>query len=120
MPTVEFRGRTIDCSEGEILRDVLLAAEESPHNGRADTLNCRGHSSCGTCAVDIDGPISEPTTKERTRLSAPPHGGDDDLRLACQTRVLGDLTVRKYPGFWGQHTDDPTDGSTGYTGRQKS
>jgi ferredoxin len=106
MPTVEFRGRTIDCSEGEILRDVLLAAEESPHNGRAHTVNCRGHSSCGTCAVKIDGPISEPTMGERTRLSAPPHGGDDDLRLACQARVLGDLTVRKYPGFWGQHTGE--------------
>jgi len=111
MPTVEFRDRAIDCSEGEILRDALLAAEASPHNGRANALNCRGHGSCGTCAVEVEGPVSEPTAREAARLSIPPHTGDAGLRLACQTRVLGDLVVRKYPGFWGQHTDEqPTDG----------
>ena len=53
MPTVEFQGTEIDCEEGTILRDVLLEAGESPHNGRTSTINCFGHGSCGTCAVDV-------------------------------------------------------------------
>jgi ferredoxin len=110
VPSVEFRDRAMDCSQGEFLRDVLLAAGESPHNGRANALNCRGHGSCGTCAVEVDGPTSEPTTREEARLSVPPHTGDGHLRLACQTRVLGDLAVRKHPGFWGQHADEPAAG----------
>jgi len=105
MPTVRFRGREIDCEEGTVLRDVLLDADESPHNGRADALNCRGHGTCGTCAVEVEGETSERDAAERRRLSLPPHDPDDGLRLSCQTRVEGDLTVRKYPGFWGQHTD---------------
>jgi ferredoxin len=108
MPIVTVRGRDIECVEGALLREVLRDADLSPHNGRADVLNCRGHGSCGTCAVAVDGAVSDPTRRERIRLSVPPHDADDGLRLACQTRVEGDVTVEKYPGFWGQHTDsDP-------------
>lgn len=115
MPTVAFEGSRIECPEGAILRDVLLAAGVSPHNGRADVLNCRGHGSCGTCAVEIDAAdgndpaVSDPTRRERTRLSFPPHSPeslDVGLRLACQTRVYGDLLVTKHGGFWGQHVAD--------------
>lgn len=108
MPTVTFRGREIECDEGAILRDVLLEAGVSPHNGRANTLNCGGHGTCGTCAVEVTGDVDDAGGRERFRLSAPPHDPDAGLRLACQTRVRGDLTVRKYPGFFGQRTDrDP-------------
>lgn len=105
MPTVRFRGRAIDCEDGAVLRDVLLSAGETPHNGRADLLNCRGFGSCGTCAVAIEGPVSEPTRRERRRLDFPPHDPDSGLRLACQTRVEGDLEVEKFDGFWGQQTE---------------
>ncbi|MFT4892009.1 MAG: ferredoxin [Halobacteriales archaeon] len=108
MPTVTFRGREIECDEGAVLRDVLLEAGVSPHNGRSDTFNCGGHATCGTCAVAVSGDVSEAGRRERVRLSAPPHDADAGLRLACQTRVEGDVRVQKYPGFWGQHTDrDP-------------
>lgn len=106
MPTVTFRGTEVECDTDEILRDVLLAADESPHNGTADRLNCRGHGTCGTCAVEVDGPVSERTAVERRRLSFPPHDPDSGLRLACQTRVRGDLTVTKHEGFWGQHVEE--------------
>ncbi|NUB92254.1 (2Fe-2S)-binding protein [Haloterrigena sp. SYSU A558-1] len=106
MPTIEFRGREIECERGRILRDVLLEAGESPHNGRANWLNCRGHGTCGTCAVAIEGDASEPTAAERRRLAIPPHDPDAGLRLSCQTRVEGDLAVRKYEGFWGQRVPD--------------
>lgn len=107
MPTVTFRGQEIECETGATLRDVLLEAGLSPHNGRADLLNCGGHGTCGTCAVEVAGDVSAPGRQEKLRLSVPPHDADAGLRLACQTRVQGNVTVKKYPGFWGQHTNDP-------------
>lgn len=108
MPTVTFRGQEIECEADAVLRDVLLEAGTPPHNGQANVLNCGGHGSCGTCAVDITGDVSDRGRRETVRLSVPPHDSDGGLRLACQTRVQGDVTVQKYPGFWGQHTDqDP-------------
>jgi ferredoxin len=105
MPTVTFRGRTVECEVGAVLRDVLLEAGLSPHNGAMDTLNCGGRGTCGTCAVAVDGEVTDPGTRERVRLSVPPHDPDAGLRLACRTRVRGDVVVRKYPGLWGQHVD---------------
>lgn len=105
MPTVTFRGEAIDCERGALLRDVLLAADASPHNGASGTLNCRGHGTCGTCAVAVEGPTSDPTAVERRRLAFPPHDPDAGLRLACQTRVEGDLRVVKHEGFWGHKVE---------------
>ena len=110
MPTVEFDGCGIECAEGAILRDALLAAGESPHNGASQTLNCGGHATCGTCAVAIDGPVGEMDARERRRLSFPPHSLDSGLRLACRTRVEGDLVIEKHGGFWGQYA--PEDSGT--------
>ena len=106
MPMIEFRAQEIDCERGDVLRDVLLDAGLSPHNGRADALNCRGHGTCGTCAVDVEGPVSETNERERRRLAFPPYDLDSGLRLACQVRVEGDLAVERHAGFWGQHTDE--------------
>lgn len=106
MPTVQFRGREIECEAGEKLRDVLLRADESPHNGHANRLNCHGLGTCGTCAVEVSGEVSEPTRRERRRLDFPPHTPADGLRLACQTAVQGNLEVVKHDGFWGQHLSD--------------
>ena len=64
---------------------------------------------CGTCAVEIDSGTVEPVernTKEKLRLSFPPHGDESqspNLRLACQVQVRGDLNVTKRSGFWGQY-----------------
>ncbi|EMA43352.1 2Fe-2S iron-sulfur cluster-binding protein [Halococcus saccharolyticus] len=110
MPTIAFDGREIECEEEANLRDALLVTGESPHNGASSTLNCGGHATCGTCAVAIDGPVSDMDDRERRRLSFPPHSPDSGLRLACRTRVEGDLVVEKHDGFWGQHVDDGTTG----------
>jgi ferredoxin len=111
MPIVRYQGRDLPCEHGARLRDVLIAAGEVPHNGNARLFNCRGIGTCGTCAVAITGPVSEPNARERWRLSIPPHDAVSGLRLACHVRVLGDLVVEKYAGFWGQRigTPAPTD-----------
>lgn len=56
----------------------------------------------GISPVQVEGNVSEPTWKDKTRCSLPPHRADRNLRLACQPQVLGDVTVTKYDGFWGQ------------------
>ncbi|ERH07911.1 MAG: ferredoxin [Halonotius sp. J07HN4] len=101
MPTVHFRGEEIECREGATLRDVLLDADLTPHNGKATVLNCRGFGNCGTCAVKVDGEVTDKGIREKGRLLVPPHHPNYDLRLACQTKVMGDVTVEKYPGMWG-------------------
>ena len=107
MPTITFRGKEIPCAVGERLRDVLLRADESPHNGNARWFNCKGFGTCGTCAVEIlSGEVGPKNGRETWRLSFPPHREDAPLRLACQIRVEGDLVVRKHPGFWGQDIPD--------------
>lgn len=106
MPTIRYRGEEIECEEGAVLRDALLDAGLTPHNGASRYLNCRGNATCGTCAVEVHGDVSEMTDGERRRLSLPPHDEDSGLRLACQTRVEGDVEVDKHPGFWGQNVAD--------------
>ena len=108
MPTVYFNGRAVECEEGDVLRDVLLKAGETPHNDGAEMINCRGFGTCGTCAVKIaDGEIGPKNAREQWRLDFPPHQESSGLRLACQIEVYDDLAVRKYPGFWGQDVDQP-------------
>lgn len=102
LPTVRFAGREIQCPIGANLRMVLLRARLPLYNGVARAIHCRGSGACGTCAVRIDGEVSEPTKRELRRLGFPPHERDRGLRLACQCSVLGDVEVTKYPGLWGQ------------------
>lgn len=46
-----------------------------------------------------------PSARERARLAFPPHtaaaSAARGLRLACQVRVVGDVTLAKGDGFWG-------------------
>jgi len=102
--------------DGELLRTAALRRGlVSPHNGKANVVNCRGLGTCGTCAVEImdeSSSLSDRNPVEEFRLSAPPgHGnnssknGRTPLRLACQVQVKGDLVVTKRMGFWGQEDD---------------
>ncbi|MBT8494449.1 MAG: (2Fe-2S)-binding protein [Deltaproteobacteria bacterium] len=103
MAKIQFDGQVIECEAGQVVRKVLLKAGLNPHNGRARWFNCKGMGTCGTCAVEIDGPVSAPTRRERARLQFAPHRLESGLRLACQCRVQGDLSIVKHPGFWGQN-----------------
>lgn len=105
MPIINFQGQQIPCEIGDNLRKVLLKNELNLYNGKAKYINCMGIGSCGTCAVQIEGEVNAPNWRDKARRSFPPHSRDRDLRLACQTEVLGDITVTKYDGFWGHKTN---------------
>lgn len=102
MPTITAQGKSIHCKSGENLRLVLLRNGIDLYNGNAAMINCRAIGTCGTCAVAIEGDVSPIEWREKARLSLPPHRSENDRRLACQVRVLGDVRVTKYAGFWGQ------------------
>lgn len=102
MPKVLAEGKTINCEQGSNLRKILLQNSIHLYNDGAKVINCRGIGSCGTCAVKVEGEVSAANWRDRARRSLPPHSPTTDLRLACQTQVLGDVKVTKFDGFWGQ------------------
>ncbi len=102
MPKVTAQGKTFECTQGANLRTVLLENGIDLYNGVASVVNCHGIGTCGTCAVQVEGDVSEPEWGERTRRSLPPHSLTQNRRLACQTQVLGDVKVTKFDGMWGQ------------------
>jgi ferredoxin len=102
MPKVLAQGKTIECDERANLRKVLLHNGIDLYNGSASFINCRGIGSCGTCAVKVEGEVSAANWRDVARRSLPPHSPTSNLRLACQTQVLGNVKVTKFDGFWGQ------------------
>jgi ferredoxin len=104
MVNIQAQGKTITCKPGANLRQVLLKNGVDLYNGNASLINCRGIGTCGTCAIEIEGDISAMKWREKARLSVPPHSPNTTRRLACQLKVLGDIKVTKYDGFWGQGT----------------
>ena len=105
MPTIRFANQVIECETGANLRRVLLQHKLPLYNGTALYVHCRGLGTCGTCAVRIEGDVSPMTAVEKGRLSLPPHNKESGLRLACQCKVQGDLTITKYEGLWGHKTE---------------
>ncbi|HEY9734792.1 MAG TPA: 2Fe-2S iron-sulfur cluster-binding protein [Trichocoleus sp.] len=102
MPNVTAQGKTFVCPAGANLRSVLLQNGVALHNGQSRVINCRGLGTCGTCAVEVEGAVSEANWRDQARRSLPPHSPERNLRLACQTQVLDSVRVTKYDGFWGQ------------------
>ncbi len=102
MPKVTAQGKTFECEQGSNLRKVLLTNGIDLYNGKSKVINCTGIGTCGTCAVQVEGEVSEASWTEKTRRSLPPHSPTQNRRLACQTQVLGDVRVTKFDGFWGQ------------------
>ena len=105
MPKIYFANNAIECQQGSNLRRVLMDAKLPLYNGIAAAIHCRGLGTCGTCAIEIEGAVSEMTKVEEWRLGIPPHRSGSGLRLACQCKVLGDLTIKKHSGMWGNQVE---------------
>lgn len=93
----------------ESLRDTLIKAGRAPHNS-SRFASCQGFGTCGTCAVQIVGKVEPeaPGAIEAWRLGFPPHTHDSGLRLACQVKPLGDLSITKHEGYWGHQVPKAT------------
>lgn len=102
MPTITAQGRIFICDRGANLREALVEADIELYNGESKLINCIGMDTCGTCAVRVEGEVSNKGWMEKVRLSLPPHKWGCDRRLACQTQVFGDVSVTKFEGLWGE------------------
>jgi ferredoxin len=60
MPKVLAQSKTIECVLGANLRKVLLQGDIDLYNNGAKVINCRGIGTCGTCAVRVEGEVSQP------------------------------------------------------------
>lgn len=99
MPTVYFvkEGRAIDCPVGTNLRDLARANGIQlyvfPHN--MPGANCFGFGLCGTCRVKIDDSRAVSPRTGRDEFKCAWEG--ENIRLACQTRILADVKVYTAP-----------------------
>jgi ferredoxin len=104
MPVVTFHHehRSFDVEPGTNLRRLMLKVNVTPYNGLDMLTNCRGHNFCGTCAVEIvDGKGASPRGQDEeatlTGNLAIAKIVEKNVRLSCQTSVMGDMVVKTHP-----------------------
>lgn len=101
-------GRIVEVNKNLNLRSALKHIDpillSELYHPKMKPIHCRGLGTCGTCAVIIEGNVSEPTKIESWRLNFKPHKNslEKGLRLACQCKAKGDLILKKASGLWGQ------------------
>ncbi|MCR9116430.1 MAG: (2Fe-2S)-binding protein [bacterium] len=112
MPTIKVvaEKKEVEVEEGTNLRLAALAAGVNLYQGVLGMgasvnkiVNCRGLGTCGTCSVYIKKGMdhcSEPTSIEKLRMRIPDRIDEkNQLRLACQTQVNGDIEVETGPEY---------------------
>lgn len=104
MPIVNFvnEKKQIQVPEGANLRTEALKAGVPLYPNVHQYVNCRGFSMCASCRVLItqgQENASPMTVMEKLRLkpSFVYIGNEDTMRLACQTKVQGDMDVVTRP-----------------------
>ena len=103
MPRVRFEREgedpvELDVGFGSNLFRAAFGRSVSLFNGPMKVLHCWGKGSCGACFVEVVSgaeALAERTDVEKKKL----RDAAEDVRLACQLRVRGDLVVRKPPGW---------------------
>lgn len=106
MPQIHFtkEGKVVECERGEKLRDVARRHGIELYPGLKRILNCRGLGHCGECRVHVTGGaenLSKKGLREKFRIAVSwfKLGNEDRVRLACQARVEGDVTIETQPDF---------------------
>lgn len=105
MPKVRFlrSGIEVEVEQGANLRQVALRNGVPLYPGIHRFANCHGLGQCGSCRVLLqNGTEAHASPKglvEKLRLAMAYFtiGHGDAMRLACQTRVMGDLDVLEQP-----------------------
>lgn len=101
MPRIVFhQEKTVDEPDGS-----LSLLEVSRRHGIPHAAACGGHARCSTCRILVlDGAANlTPRTDAECRL-ARLKGFEPNIRLACQTRANGPVTLRRL--VWDQHDVD--------------
>jgi ferredoxin len=101
MPKIKIinEKKEIEVPPGANLRQELLKHGIEVYRGFLDRwFNCRGFGMCGTCWILVKQGmenLSPKTLRERFRLalSLATIGHENEIRLACQCRVLGDCQI---------------------------
>jgi ferredoxin len=98
MPKVQFvvEHLTVEVQSGRCVRDIALEAGVYPNREWFRGWNCGGRGLCGTCKVWVKQKAADATSAPNLREKF--HGMGDGRRLACQTRVQGDIEVVTFPG----------------------
>ncbi len=92
MPIIEAETATgVQVFEGESGRKLVLAIEDAG----IDILHrCGGNAKCTTCRIEIlAGDPGEIGDGERSRLALEA-GLAENVRLACQVRIIDDLKIK--------------------------
>ena len=104
MPTITFANekKEIQVPNGANLRKEALRAGVQLYPGVHKFANCRGFGSCGSCRVLVTKGMENTSPKgilesARLAMSLAAIGNEQTMRLACQTRVEGDITVTTCP-----------------------
>ena len=109
MPTVKFVNEkvTAEAQDGEDLRTIARKNGEQLYSGPHKVLNCMGMGTCCSCNVVIasgTGSVSKKGMLERVWKWLNPLLGlkilsnpNKEIRLACQTKVNGDVEVETHP-----------------------
>ncbi len=104
MPTITFADekKEIQVPAGANLRTEALRAGVQLYPGVHRFLNCHGFGQCGSCRVLVTKGMENTSRKgllesARLAVSLAYIGNEKEMRLACQTRVNGDITVQTKP-----------------------
>ena len=104
MPTVNFVNEKtqIEVPHGANLRAEARKAGVQLYPGVNKFLNCHGFGHCGSCRVLItkgmDATSKRGLVERFTQATSLSYiGNEDTMRLACQTRVEGDIDVVTQP-----------------------
>jgi ferredoxin len=106
MPTITFTNekKEIQVPAGANLRKEALQAGVALYPGIHKVANCHGFGTCGSCRVLITKGMENASPKGileagRLAVSLAYIGNEGTMRLACQTKVNGDITVTTCPSM---------------------
>jgi len=92
----EREEKQVMVSDGSNLREVSLSNGVEIYKPLRKLLCCNGNGDCGTCVIDIvsgEENLSDRTPAEQRFLARK----SMTYRLACQTLIYGNVTVRTKP-----------------------
>lgn len=104
MPIINFikEKKQVEVPEGTNLRKAAMKAGVNLYPGVHKYLNCRGLSQCASCRVLIKKGMENTSSMgmmegARLKFSMNFIGHEEEMRLACQTTVHGDVEVETQP-----------------------